>query len=77
MKKKCRVCGKEFYSSAERQRYCSEECYRINLCKRQKELRQESKRKRKRNNIQSIEEINRRALELGMTYGDYVSKFGL
>ena len=69
MEKKCRMCGKEFTVSVHNKTYCSFEC-------KSKVKRYRSK-KDKRANLEKITEINRRANELNMNYGDYVAKYGL
>ena len=69
MTRKCKVCGKEFEVNIHNKAYCSLEC-------KTKVKRYRSK-KDKRANIEKITEINRKAKELNMNYGEYVAKFGL
>ena len=70
MRRNCAMCGKKFKTSKHNKYYCSEECklknprYRSILTK-----------KKKPKQIESIADINRKALELNMTYGEYVAKY--
>ena len=77
MKKICRICGKEFFSTVDRKFYCSEECYYQSVRNRSKENSLKVKRKKPTTNMEKIAEINRKAVEMGMSYGDYVIKYGL
>lgn len=69
MNKKCIVCGKEFKVTKDHRCYCSTDC-------KFKQKRYIGKKKHKTiTTFESISEINKKALSLGMSYGEYVAKF--
>lgn len=70
--KNCKNCGAEFKVSKDRRFYCCNEC-------KFQQRRYASVRKKQKtvSNLLSIQNINRKAIEADMTYGEYVSKFGL
>ena len=59
---KCLNCGKEFVKSKPYQLYCNPKCRGLT-----------SYKKRKGGNKQEIIDINKKAKELGMSYGQYVA----
>lgn len=73
MQKKCKYCGKEFNSTKNDRRYCSDEC-------RKKSQLEMSKKRRKGAHIKkpnaAVVDIAVKAREAGMTYGQYVAKMG-
>lgn len=71
MIKECKNCGKTFNSSLRHRLYCS------TMCKFEQQRYQSKRKKKGKSNLLTIQNINRKAIELGMTYGEYVSKFGL
>ena len=68
--KNCKNCGTRFKVSKDRRFYCCDDCRRIMGHYRKKQAKIKS-------NYNSIAEITRKAMELNMSYGDYVAKFGL
>lgn len=73
MQKKCKYCGKEFNSTKNDRRYCSDEC-------RKKSQLEMSKKRRKGAHIKkpnaAVVDIAVKARAAGMTYGQYVAKMG-
>lgn len=85
--KNCLVCGKEFVRVKQTRRiYCSKECQYIATLEKQK-LYKRNMRELEKKKIHidepkpkkglSIKEINERALKEHLSYGQYVSKYGL
>lgn len=72
----CKLCGKEFIVTTHNRFYCSQQCQRANANKLRAEYHKSAKRK-KPENMRTIAEINRKASELGMNYGEYVAKYGV
>ena len=78
----CAYCGSPFIQKNCKQKFCSVSCRDENKKKRFKEnpekysyyKKRKSSRKTKGN---AIGEINKKALEEGLTYGQYVAKYGL
>lgn len=66
----CACCGDEFEAERKR-RYCCKEC-RLRANGR---LQSTSKRRRKKRNFMSIEEVARASKEMNMTAGEYMRKF--
>ena len=75
-KKYCEYCGKPFYSYSKRAKYCSAVCARHVYNETMKKPKEETKR-RKTKKILTIQEVVRRAEEVGMSYGEYVAKVGI
>lgn len=82
---KCAWCNNEFTRlSSSRKRYCSEQCKKASaqnqrkeaLKKIMKEFRKPKKQKKQKPK-QSISDINQKARALHMSYGEYVSKYGV
>ena len=69
MIKECQCCGTLFDALDGRDKYCSEECRR-EYTNQQKRIN----RKKTTKTNKSITEINLKAKELGMSYGQYVAK---
>lgn len=72
MKIKCKICGKEFESNYTHAVYCSDGCR-----KKGEKIRESSRirvRRKKRKQSVDIYEIIKRASELNMSYGEYVSQ---
>lgn len=75
----CEVCGKEL---VERQKfYCSPECAkearRSNKNEQCRKPKSEPKKKGRPKKVVSVVEICKRAKEEGLTYGQYVGKYGM
>ena len=90
MIKKCKICGEEFTTKYQAKEYCSESCRREACNERQGKTRKANEKKergsyaRKYDAKKAAEESSRRIRELeraaaaaGMSYGKYVSKYGL
>lgn len=80
--KVCPFCQKTFIPKCVHQIYCNASCrtklkYRNNKRKRQLQVSIERAIRKKRRRGLSIEEINRAALQEGISYGKYVLKYGL
>lgn len=80
MIKVCQRCHRQFEALGNRAMYCPEckpkhvkerEANNKRECARRKRLEQDTKKP-----VVSIEEQTRRAKEAGMTYGQYVAKYG-
>lgn len=74
--KKCVYCNKEFYADRHQTRYCSMKCRRAAQEQRNKERAEEENHIEKRDNkphTSNLLEINRKAREAGMSYGQYVA----
>lgn len=71
--KTCLICGKSFIGLVQ-QKYCCKECAMM----ANKRCQQESKvrRQHKKTNA-SLIDIVRKSKEEGLTYGQYVAKYGL
>lgn len=65
----CPICGKEFAGDTER--FCSLKCARISSDT--EEIYKERPGERRQGKMSKISEINQRARELGMSYGNYVA----
>jgi len=74
-RKVCEKCGKVFYSYSSRAKYCSIQCARQVYNDSMKKPKEETKRRRTKKSL-TIEEVVRRADEVGMSYGEYVAKVG-
>jgi len=73
-KRNCKICGREFIATHNRTLCCGEECSRINKVtierlKKQKRMAVRNVTKKR----QEIADINARAKEAGMSYGQYVA----
>ena len=75
----CSICGKVFTACSTRHKYCGDDCRKVatktwerERCRREKEARE-----RKKKNARTIGEISAAAKKAGMTYGEYVAKFGV
>ena len=73
-RKICERCGKVFYSYSSRAKYCSLQCARQTYNDSMKKPKSEKRRRTKKS--LTIQEIVRRAEEVGMSYGEYVAKVG-
>lgn len=78
---KCKACGKKFTPINARSAYCSRSCYenekRKRACERAKNRRNEIRKiKINKSNQQMITEIALEARKAGMSYGQYVAKYG-
>ena len=76
--KTCPYCGKEFIPNAGSQRYCSRQCSRLWYESTHPMLHGKEKglfRKTIQPSV-SIAEIQRRARELGLSYGHYMLQYG-
>lgn len=76
----CKECGKEFEAKDSRQKYCSNECYRIASKRRARESYKKPEHKqhempviKKESANNALVEMAIRAREAGMTYGKYVA----
>lgn len=65
--KKCKTCGAEFKVSKDRRFYCCEACKK----------RHKKKKIDVKSNFKSISAICKKANDLGITYGEYVARFGV
>lgn len=68
--KKCDYCKKDFYAANHNKKYCSKECMKAAQKERDKARYEEKKKELER---PTLTEINRRAREAGMSYGQYVA----
>lgn len=73
--KVCVKCGKTFEVTTNASKYC-DCCRRAATTEKHRELMQKYRRS-DRKRLKSLEEINRAAIDLGMSYGKYVSLMGL
>lgn len=77
----CKECGCAFKPNREWQAFCSEKCCRAYHVKENRykrlERRLESKKEPKRGKKLSLTDISVEARKAGMTYGEYVAKYGL
>lgn len=64
--KKCPICGVTFTQERKNQKYCCDECRKV-------AKRNQSKKEERKVKIGQIAILNRRAMELGMSYGKYVA----
>lgn len=71
--KTCLVCGKSFIGLVQ-QKYCCKKCATMAYNRNQQE-RQERRRRKKAN--ADLIDIARKSREEGLTYGQYVAKYGL
>lgn len=62
----CERCGKEFHPQNSSQKFCSEKCRNPKLAKEVEQAKRMS----------ALAEIEAKARELGMHYGEYVAKYG-
>lgn len=67
----CKTCGKVFIRNIRHKTYCSAECKM-----KMDRYRWAARRKKKKSNLITIAEINRKAFAEGLTYGQYVAKYG-
>ena len=78
--KKCAICGMQFTSAkSNTKKYCSVECVveaKRLRCEQNRRFCAERKRHAGEKN-KSIVEIDRRAKDEGLTYGQYVAKYGI
>ena len=79
--KTCAWCGKEFVRQKGAQKFCSVRCRNESTTKRVTEYcRQYRRSKRPRkgdlSNREKLAEINQKAREEGLTYGQYMQKHG-
>lgn len=79
---KCVICGRLFTTSHSRQRTCSEECkkelHRRNVeSYQQKQLEESKARVTSYESQQELIDIAVLAKQAGMSYGQYVAKYGL
>lgn len=70
MKKTCPECGKTFVTTNPDRKYCSFECGRQHA----NEVRREKRNPKVKD--ADIREIVRRANEMGVSYGEYVARWG-
>ena len=90
-KKTCPICNKEYITHASYRKYCGDDCakeakrrsriaysdiYR-EKCKIIKRQKRAEKKRIQVSNFPDLEEVDRMARESGMTYGQYVAKYGL
>ena len=69
----CPFCGKKFAYRNKAQAYCSDECKKNAALSRAKDRRERAGvKKQVKRGKESLSEINRRAREHGLTYGQYV-----
>lgn len=76
MIKQCVICGKEFDTvnmNNSNTKTCSEKCSRENKNRTARQSYAKCRGKRKTKVNKSIVKINRKALALGMSYGQYVA----
>lgn len=66
----CPHCGQVFKKSTQHRKFCSKDCARKYNSERRINPPKES-------GIEKIEDITRQAAKLGLSYGKYVSRFGL
>ncbi len=71
----CNYCGGYYESKDSRKKYCSEECSRKRQRKAATQLARERKLKTTNNN-KAVDEINKKAYEKGISYGQYVARYG-
>lgn len=73
----CVVCGREYHPANSLKVTCSPQCQTIRSKQLAREnmrtIRQAQKNKRNRNTFKATVEINARAREMGMSYGQYVA----
>lgn len=73
----CKQCGKKFQAKTLRERYCCRECRDQARIERDRYYARIHKKKRKRSKpepakaYETIEEVQAKARELGLTYGQY------
>ena len=75
---KCIICGKEFdaiKSYGKFPKTCGAECSNENFKRKAKEYRNKTKNAKKKSNHNDFVDINDKAHELGMSYGQYVALF--
>lgn len=85
----CLNCKRKYHAKKSMQKYCCMQCY-LESCgntekvetdvailkeeRDRKKKEREALKRRRRNSVQSLNEIARKAREAGMTYGQYVAK---
>lgn len=83
----CEVCHKEFVVEGNNQKYCSPECsrkiYKKNYTERNEQYIKPKAKSgagsrgiRKKRSAKDIVRINTKALEMGLSYGQYVALYG-
>ena len=87
---KCEMCGETFEAKSKLARYC-EDCRLIRFSQKQKEykakkrrekqIEEQKKRQKKearsdKDNMQQIAVLAQKARQIGMTYGEYVGRYG-
>ena len=70
--KECECCGKKFVRIGRKQIYCTPEC-REEVNRSTAKERRKNKPKPKKKKICDLIDLNRQALEHGMSYGKYVA----
>ena len=75
-KKKCPICNKIFVATSNRRKYCTDCQEEGNRIKHQQYDQMKKYRVKKKEKYE-IEEINRKALAEGLSYGKYVAKYNL
>lgn len=78
--KECAICKTPFKSSAIHAKYCSRKCINTAAAIRNAQKRRriaEEKKQREKNRPMTIHEIGLAARKEGLTYGQYVSKYGV
>lgn len=78
--KKCPICGKEFHPERITGVYCSKECAGIGNCQKacaaSRRQREREALKPKKKKLDNITEIQRKAQAAGLSYGQYIAKYG-
>ena len=74
MEIRCEECGLIFEKQTKNQRYCCEECSKLGNNRKSRERYRMQKAAAKGKEKQTIADINRKAREAGMTYGQYMAK---
>ena len=72
-KKSCFICGNSFIGIAQ-QKYCCKEC--AMMANKRSQQESQVRRRHKKANADLVD-IVRKAIEEGLTYGQYVAKYGL
>lgn len=72
-KQKCQVCGCEFYSACLRVKYCPDCNKKLYTSPTQEEKR---RRKAKKNKNQGLIDAVKKAAQLGISYGQYMTRVG-
>ena len=80
MEGKCAYCGKVFTKNSGPQKFCSKECYLSQRRESYDPVKRREERKRRQKPAKPDSElarINRQAREIGLSYGQYVARYGV